>query len=134
MVGAPGSGKTAALLDLKECLHCPYVNVNLALSERLLEVPISERAMRAAEILDDMVDLSAGIVLLDNLELLFDIELRLHPLTWLRRVSRNRTVVAAWGGNVEGSFVTYAEQGHREYRRDWAGDILVVSSVAAYQS
>jgi hypothetical protein len=40
----------------------------------------------------------AGLVLLDNIELLFDVHLKQDPLRLLQGLSRNKTVVATWNG------------------------------------
>jgi len=45
---------------------------------------------------------------LDNTEILFNPILKQDPLRLLQRISRNRTVVATWLGNVTDSHLTYA--------------------------
>ena len=59
----------------------------------------------------------ADVVALDNIELLFDPALHQDPLVCLQGLSRNKTLIAAWGGNYVGGVLTYAEPGHPEYRR-----------------
>lgn len=126
VVGSAGTGKTAALLDVARRTGYSYVNLNLTLSQRLLEVPVASRPFRAPDLLDDLVEEIDGSVLLDNLELLFNPELELQPLNWLRRTSRNRTIVATWNGVVEQGHLTYAVQGHPEYCRETVGDVVIV--------
>ena len=46
--GPPRTGKTSALQDLADERGWPLINVNLALSERLLELTSKQRALRAA--------------------------------------------------------------------------------------
>ena len=59
----------------------PRVNVNLRLSERLLELTHRQRATRVANILDNMIRAEqSDVVLLDNIELLFAEELAQDPL------------------------------------------------------
>jgi hypothetical protein len=73
----------------------PLVNVNLALSEKLLELTAKQRALRVARIVDDIVQEQAGdTVLLDNIEMLFHPDLKQDPLRLLQSLSRNRTIVA----------------------------------------
>jgi hypothetical protein len=55
-------------------------------------------------------------VLLDNLELLFDISLKLDPLRCLQDLARDKTIVAAWNGTVTAGHLTYATPDHPEYR------------------
>lgn len=130
VVGPPGSGKTAALRAVHTRDGYPYLNVNLALSQALLDVPVSRQPFETPDLLDDLLAEAAPDtpMLLDNLELLFDPSLQLHPLNWLRRIARARTMVASWTGRFEHGFVTYAEPGHPEYRREPVGDLIVVPS------
>ena len=70
------------------------------------------------------------LVLLDNIEILFDAALKQDPLRLLQGVSRNRTIVAAWNGTLENRYLTYASPEHpehRRYSRDARGDVVVVS-------
>ncbi len=127
VVAPAGSGKTAALLDVADRTGYRYVNVNLDFGELLLEMPMGDRPLKAPRLLDRMVDEAETPLLLDNMELLFDASLQLQPFNWLRRVSRNRTVVATWNGAVEHGHVTYAEDGHPERRREPIGDVVVVT-------
>lgn len=117
-VGPARSGKTAALTELAATRNWPRINVNLRLSERLLELTHRQRAVRVAAILDDTIrSETSDIVLLDNIELLFATELAQDPLKLLQSLSRNQTIVAAWPGNFDGATLTYAEPGHPEARR-----------------
>jgi ATPase family associated with various cellular activities (AAA) len=118
VVGPTRTGKTAALTELAAKHNWPRVNVNLCLSEKLLELTHRQRAIRVAGILDDIArDENSNVVLLDNIELLFATELAQDPLKLLQSISRNRTIVAAWPGNLDGAALTYAEPGHPEARR-----------------
>ena len=117
-VGPARTGKTAALTEMAEKHKWPRVNVNLCLSEKLLELTHRQRAVRVAGILDDTVrNENSNVILLDNIELLFAAELAQDPLKLLQSLSRNRTIVAAWPGNFDGATLTYAEPGHPETRR-----------------
>lgn len=92
VAGPPCSGKTSALRDLHHAHGWPLVNVNLALSEKLLELTTKQRALRVARIVDDIVeDQSGDVILLDNIEMLFHPDLSQDPLRLLQSLSRNRT-------------------------------------------
>ncbi len=109
-VGPARAGKTAAITELSARNKWPRVNVNLCLSEKLLELTHRQRAVRVAGILDDTLrDENSKVVLLDNIELLFATELAQDPLKLLQSLSRNRTIVAAWPGSFDGAALTYAE-------------------------
>ena len=117
-VGPARTGKTAALSDLAAQHDWPRLNVNLHLSEKLLDLTRRQRAVRVAGILDDIIrDEASGVILLDNIELLFARELAQDPLRLLQSLSRHRTIIAAWPGNFDGASLTYAEPGHPEARR-----------------
>lgn len=129
VVGPAGTGKTTALREVAQAKGLPLVNVNLELSRRLLDLTEKQRALRCAQILGEIVDQADDqTVLLDNLEVLFDPSLRQDPLRLLQRLSRNRTVVATWNGEIEGAYLTYAKPGHPEHRRYQVSDFIVVDA------
>src|SRR5437660_914532 len=97
LVGAPGSGKTAALQAVARQDGYPYLNVNLELSKRLLELTRTQRARQVERLLKDAIASAPGeVAVLDNLEVLFDTALAVEPLRLLQGSSRNRTLVVAW--------------------------------------
>jgi len=155
LVAPAGAGKTAALQDVHERTGAPLINVNLELSRRLLDLTARQRALQLPRLLAEIVGASAAdAVLLDNIELLFDVSLKQDPLRLLQGLSRNKTVVAAWSGKIRAEerglrteqeadidsalstqssplYLVYAEPDHPEYRRYPIGDLLVVSPEAA---
>lgn len=129
VAGPTRSGKTRALRDLQSERGWPLVNINLALSERLLELTAKQRALRVARIVDGIVQEQAGnTVLLDNIEMLFHPDLKQDPLRLLQSLSRNRTIVSTWRGAHLGSSLTYATPDHPEFRRFDETQALIVSS------
>lgn len=129
VTGPPRSGKTSALRDLHDERGWPLVNINLALSEKLLELTARQRALRVARIVDDIVQEQAGdTVLLDNIEMLFHPDLKQDPLRLLQSLSRNRTIVATWRGAHLGTSLTYAAPDHPEFRRFDEPQALILSS------
>jgi len=119
VVGPVGSGKTPLLKELCRRQDIPYLNVNLALSRRLLDLTSKERPLRVRRLLEDVISEQAGdTIVLDNIELLFDPALHQDPLACLQALSRNKTLIVAWSGTYdEKKVLTYAEPGHPEYRR-----------------
>ena len=123
-----GAGKTAALRDVHERTAAPLIDVNLELSRRMLDLTERQRALQLPRLLSEIVGVSAAdVVLLDNIEVLFDISLKQDPLRLLQGLSRNKTVVAAWSGSIDGENMVYATADHPEYRRYPIRDFLVVS-------
>jgi len=128
LVAPAGAGKTAALQDVHERTAAPLVNVNLELSRRMLDLTERQRALQLPRLLAEIVGASAAdVILLDNIEVLFDVSLKQDPLRLLQGLSRNKTVVAAWGGSIDGAHMVYATPDHPEYRRYPLRDFLVVS-------
>jgi len=132
LVAPAGAGKTAALQDVHERTTAPLVNVNLELSRRMLDLTERQRALQLPRVLSEIVsDSVAEVILLDNIEVLFDVSLKQDPLRLLQGLSRNKTVVAAWSGTIDGEHMVYATPGHPEYKRYFLRDFLVVNPEAA---
>lgn len=131
LVAPAGKGKTAALQDVQERMKAPLINVNLELSRRMLELTERQRALQLPRLLSDIVGVSAAeVVLLDNIEVLFDVSLKQDPLRLLQSFSRNITVVAAWSGSADGENLVYAKPDHPEYKRYPIRDFLIVNQEA----
>jgi hypothetical protein len=128
LVGHPGAGKTAALGELARSANLPVVNLNLALSRALLDVPRAQRRLAVPRLLGGIVEsLTGEAVLLDNIEIVFAPELQLDPLKALQQLSRNRTIVAAWNGRAEGDRLLYAEPSHSEFRDYPVRGLMIVT-------
>jgi Cdc6-like AAA superfamily ATPase len=129
LVSPSGSGKTVILREVSRREDIPYVNVNLELSRKLLGVEVKQRYRKAQRLLEEIIESRAPLVIvLDNIEMLFEPSLRLDVLGCLKQLSRRRVVVAAWNGVYENS-LTYASPEHaREFRRFSVDhDVLIVT-------
>jgi hypothetical protein len=150
LVAPAGAGKTAALQDVHERTAAPLVNDNLELSRRMLDLSERQRALQLPRLLAEIVSASiTEVILLDNLEVLFEVSLKQDPLRLLQGLSRNKTVVAAWSGEMRSEprglrtelkvandsslitqssslYLVYATPDHPEYRRYPLRDFLVV--------
>ncbi|MDD5509687.1 MAG: BREX-3 system P-loop-containing protein BrxF [Dehalococcoidales bacterium] len=128
VVAPSGEGKTEVLNEVSKRLNKPIVNINLELSRLLIDLTQRQRILQLPRIMEQIVNGSPGdIVLLDNIELLFDPTLSQDPLRLLQDLSRNRTVVCSWNGTLEDEYITYAAISHPEYRRYHVSDFLVVA-------
>ena len=128
VVPSPGSGATI-LNHITEQANMGLINVNLALSRRMLPLTSRQRALRIASLLDDIIlDVDGECVLLGHINLLFDPVLRQDPLRLLQNLSRRKTIVAVWDGQAQGRYLTYAEPGHPEYRRYLTRDIVLINA------
>ncbi len=132
LAGPPASGKTAALQAVAKTLDCQIVNVNLELSKKMLALTRSKRSQKVASLLKEVIAAASGeVVLLDNLEILFDSALDVEPLRILQLASRNRTIVASWNGNFANGTLSYAEPGHPEFLQEKQTEAVVISTAGA---
>src|SRR5438876_6609087 len=128
LVVAPGGmGKTMALREVANQTEFGYTNINLELSQRLLGLTERQRSLQVFRLLNEIVEENGTqVVLLDNIELLFDTSLKQDPLRLLQGISRNKTVVASWNGSIENEHLIYAQPDHPEYRRYPTTGLLVI--------
>lgn len=126
VVGPPASGKTALLQLLSQDSGWPFKNINFCVSEALLPLGEKARATALNAVMQEVVDKSETPILLDNLEMLFDPRLRQDPLRLLEGLSRNRVIVASWGGHVENGKLIYVAIDHPEYRAYDTADLVIV--------
>jgi hypothetical protein len=107
---------------------CQIVNVNMELSKKMLELTRMQRSRQVERLLKEVISAAPGdVVLLDNLEILFDTGLEVEPLRLLQISSRNRTIVASWSGTYVGGTLTYAEPGHPEFVQFKQVDAVVIA-------
>lgn len=110
-----------------EIKNIPYINVNIELSEKLIAVPQSKRKYYVTEFLQEIImGRTEEIICLDYFELLFHPELAVNPIQLLRDISRNKTLVISWRGNIEGDALVHAEPGHPEYKRQTVEDAIII--------
>jgi len=116
--GHPGCSKTALMTELADQRGAKIMNVGAALGRRLAALPQWQRAIHANAALRELANeyASDNLLLLDNIELLFDQSLKLDPLDLLKRHAHARRVVAVWPGDLRDGRLRYAQIGHPEYR------------------
>ena len=127
LVGHFGSGRTAVLRALADAEKVPVLNVGAEISRRLLDLTERQRVLQLPRLLEEAVAaLPGNLTILDNTEVLFNPVLKQDPLRLLQGLSRDRTIVASWLGDVDGGRLTYAVPEHPEFRRYPSADLLVV--------
>lgn len=95
LVAPAGAGKTAALLEVERRTGFPRINGNLELSRRLLDLSERQRPLQAARLLAEIVEeTGTELVLLDNMELLFDCSLRQDPLRLRQGLAEDLVMLA----------------------------------------
>jgi len=118
LIGPPRSGKTALLGQLSDRMKAQVLNVGLALGRDLLALPRTRRHLQVSELFKALADsaTSQGLLLVDNIELLFDRTLQVGALDLLRSQARIRPVVAVWPGDLRENRLSYAVSGHPEHQ------------------
>jgi len=122
LIGTHHSGKTALLHILAKSKGVTPLNVGAELGGRLRGMPQRQRHLQTTTILRELADQHAprDLLLLDNIELLFDRSLQLDPLDLLKRHAHAKRVVAVWPGVLQGDTrtgrLTYADMGHPEHQ------------------
>lgn len=126
LIGPPRSGKSSLLLQLAERRQARVLSVSGILGRQMLMVPSTQRHLQTTDLLKELTDefASQGLLLADNIELLFDRTLQLSPLDLLRRLAHARRVIAVWPGELREDRLSYARTGHPEHQ-DYGVDGLV---------
>ena len=126
VVGESGSGKTPVLRSFAKQQNTEVINLNRELSERLLGLTLKQRETQLISIIDDILRPKSDPIIMDNIELLFDVNLHNDPLRVLKNLSRHRTIFASWNGVVSQGLLNYAAPPHGEYREYSPSDICVL--------
>ena len=107
------------------------INTNLKLSQLMLSLTPRQRSLKSASLLGAIIkDIPKDTVLLNNNHILFDPLLRQDPLRLLQNLSRHKTIIAVWEGQVQSQYLTYARPDHPEYRRYPARELVIISPVS----
>ncbi len=132
LLGGFGVGKTQALRAAADEVKGVYVNLNLRLTERLLQLPRSRYADGVTvnteiDVLCDELSAAGQPLLIDNVELLFSPELgKVNPVDTFKRISRQRPVVLALPARRDRNYAEYSTVGRQDYLRMEIGEYVVI--------
>ena len=127
LVGVAGSGKTNLLREFSNSQNVPLMNLNLELSAKLIDLTPHHRSIRISNLVDEILQKhNQSLIILDNIELLFDPDLKQDPLRLLQGLSRNRTILTSWNGALNQRRLSYAIIGHPEYFYSDNPDAIIV--------
>lgn len=117
VVANSGNGKTALLAEFAQSRDLPIINVGRELSNLLVPVASSQRSFEVMGTLRGLLSQhrDRGVVVLDNIEVMFDAELKINPFDTVKRLAHALTVVVAWPGNFRDGRLLYAKVGHPEH-------------------
>lgn len=123
--------QTSSILHLLGAkLEVSAINLSLELSGKLAAIPRNNRALMVSEILKEIAfhASSQDLLLLENIEILFEPSLQIDPLDTLRKLAHSRRVVAVWPGELRGDRLVYADMSHPEHR-DYSREGVVVLEI-----
>ena len=107
-----------------ELANYTSIDLNVAISERLIAVSKRERAKEVVPATNEIVSYIVGDVgLVTGLEILFDRNLAVDPLHLLAGCAKTKTLLVCWPEEVSDSGISYAVPSHPEYRRYRASDL-----------
>lgn len=116
IAGNDSHKKSLLLKQIAESGNYAYVNLNLALSERLMMISSHERSLFVNQCMDEIINgINAGTVIFDHIEILFEKPLNIDPMALLKNLSRHRKLISAWPGIIKDNTLIYAKPGHPEY-------------------
>jgi len=93
----------------------------------MVEMTAKLRTLQLPKILEDLVNKKDGkTIAIDNIEILFDVNLQQDPLRLLQKISRNKNIIVSWNGIVNNGKLMYAVPGHPEYRNYDKSDLFII--------
>ena len=104
----------------------PYINVNLYLSEKLMDVKPNRRPYKVVDLMNSLGDNDDDIICIDYFEILFEPSLKLQPFDILKNLSRRKTVLVAWRYELKDGYLVYAQSGHPEYKKEMIADTTLI--------
>jgi hypothetical protein len=126
LIGSQQSVKTELIEAYGNKRDLTPLRLGSELGSKLAAIPQRRRQLQTTSILRELADQHAkdNLLLIDNIEILFDRTLQLDPLDLLKQHARVRRVVAVWPGQLTHGRLTYATTGHPEHQ-DYGTDGLV---------
>ena len=113
VIGLPNTGKTRIINKIKENTNTVYINLNLVLSEKLLNHSSKEQQYKVEELLHETIEQNQNKTLLfDNNEILFDPNLNLDVLNLFKKISRHQTCIISWTGLLTDGKLRFSETGY----------------------
>lgn len=118
VIGGSNTGKTSLFKQICNDNTYEYINLNLALSEKLKEIPKDDRCYLIQDYMEGIVRSKDGeVIVLDNIEMIFSKHLQVEPLGILKNIAKYRKIIVAWPGSIKDGYLTYAEPAHEDYIR-----------------
>lgn len=102
---------------LFEEIDSSILNINVIISEQLLDVPPKLQAIKTQQIITEIIrNNPQKVIVIDNFEILFSPILKVKPIELFRQLSRYKTVIVIWRYSYENNSLIYAVPEHIEYQ------------------
>ena len=125
------SDRSKLLSGISKRFQAPLININAELSRLLLDLTNRQRMLQLPQILSKMIaNSNSKTVVLDNIEILFDVSLQQDPIRLLKDLSRDLTIITGWVGKVKNNCISYAIPEHPEFHQYTIHDFLLVSETS----
>lgn len=114
-----GNKETNSLIlkKLKEhLLSAILIDLGHSLSQKLLHNQIEITQNPQNFFADLLNNINEQFILLDNTDMLFDSNLKFDPLSIFKKIASQKNLIAVWNGTYDQKQLTFAKQGHSEYR------------------
>jgi len=122
------SDALAACRFIQDEFDVDEINLNLELVKLLLPEKESRYPFLINSKIREIIDNSTSrILILRNIELLFNPSLKLNVIPALQNISRHRPIIVLWPGEYKSNNLTYATPDHPEYQRGFISGIPVLS-------
>ncbi|MDT2218509.1 BREX-3 system P-loop-containing protein BrxF [Enterococcus faecalis] len=102
---------------LFEEIDSSILNINVIISEQLLDIPSKLQAIKTQQIITEVIrNNPQKVIVIDNFEILFSPILKVKPIELFRELSRYKTIIVIWRYSYENNRLVYAVPEHFEYQ------------------
>ncbi|UDM74424.1 BREX-3 system P-loop-containing protein BrxF [Vagococcus fluvialis] len=109
--------KNTEIKHLFEEIDSSILNINVIISEQLLDIPSKLQAIKTQQIITEVIrNNPQKVIVIDNFEILFSPILKVKPIELFRELSRYKTIIVIWRYSYENNRLVYAVPEHAEYQ------------------
>jgi chromosomal replication initiation ATPase DnaA len=116
--GGFNTGKTQLLKKVSDEFNYLYLNLNLILSKKLLQIKEDSYITHSQDVIKEIFDeINERILLIDNIELLFSKEVAsLNPVEVFKNLARDKIIVLSLPGKFKGDKIEYSTMDRNDYK------------------
>lgn len=109
--------KNTEIKHLFEEIDSSILNINVIISEQLLDIPSKLQAIKTQQIITEVIrNNPQKVIVIDNFEILFSPILKVKLIELFRELSRYKTIIVIWRYSYENNRLVYAVPEHAEYQ------------------